>query len=333
MSHHVAIVILNWRSSRETIECLESLDTMDHRDWRAYVVDNESTDESQQALRALASDRITVLESPINLGYTGGCNLGMQQALKDGADFIWLLNNDAVVEASCLSTLLAAARQHPEAGVLSPVVRYFDAPGRTQFCGAVIDRNAEEVIYPDSMEQFLGWQNDRPDQVVVWGTAMLIRGAVARRIGTLDDRLFAYWEDTDYCVRTQLSGSRCRLVADAAILHRTAVPGTGTRPRPPHFFYYMVRNEWLFWARHSLRAGPRLRARVRLLGKSVAERSRCLRLQPGQTRVADACLHGLWHAWIGITGPYVPGQRPMPALLLRMLSALPWRVQHWLATR
>jgi hypothetical protein len=94
-----------------------------------------------------------------------------------------------------------------------------------------------------------------------------------------------------------------------------------------------LRIEWLFWARHSLRAGPRLRARVRLLDKSVAERSRCLRLQPGQTQVADACLHGLWHAWMGITGPYVPSQRPMPAPPLRLLFALPWRVQHWLATR
>lgn len=206
MSQHVAIVILNWRSSCESIECLESLDTMGHRDWRAYVVDNESTDESRRALSALASDRITVLASPVYLGHNGGCTLGLRQALGDGADFIWLLNNDAVVEASCLNTLLAAALQHPEAGVLSPVVRYLDAPDRTQFCGAVIDRHAEEVLYPDSLEQFLGWQNDHSDQVVVWGTAMLIRGAQARRIGTLGDRLFAYWEDTDSCVRTQFSG-------------------------------------------------------------------------------------------------------------------------------
>jgi GT2 family glycosyltransferase len=229
--------------------------------------------------------------------------------------------------------LLGAAEQHPQAAVFSPLVRYFDAPDRLQFFGAVIDRQAEEVVYPDSLAQFVGWQEQAPERVVVWGTAMFIRASLAREMGGLDDRLFAYWEDTDYCVRTQLRGQHCRLVPDASILHRTAVPGTGLRPRPPHFFYYMVRNEWLFWGRHGQRPGGRLSARVRLLGKAMGERTRCLRLQPGQTAVADACLHGLWHAWLGITGPYVPGQRPMPAPLLRLLSALPWRLQRWLATR
>jgi len=72
---------------------------------------------------------------------------------------------------------------------------------------------------------------------------------------------------------------------------------------------------------------------VRLLGKAIGERTRCLRLQPGHTAVADACLNGLWHAWMGITGPYVPGHRPMPAPLRQLLAALPWWAQHWLANR
>src|SRR4051812_24301804 len=92
----VLIVMLNWNSADETLAALESVTRMSYPNFRVLIVDNASRDGSNVELRRVIGDRIELLESLINTGYTGGCNLGLRHALEIGADYVWLLNNDAV---------------------------------------------------------------------------------------------------------------------------------------------------------------------------------------------------------------------------------------------
>src|SRR5437868_3229339 len=102
----VLIVLINWNSFEETQAAVESVLRMDYPNFRVLIIDNGSKDHSVSQLREITGDRVNLLESRENTGYTGGCNLGIEQALSIGAQYVWLLNNDAVVERDVLSSLV-----------------------------------------------------------------------------------------------------------------------------------------------------------------------------------------------------------------------------------
>ena len=87
----VSIVIINWNSLKNITECLESLRGVDYPHYEIIVVDNASTDDSAGQVKRLFPE-ITLMKSERNLGFSGGNNIGMKLAMKNGADFVWLLN-------------------------------------------------------------------------------------------------------------------------------------------------------------------------------------------------------------------------------------------------
>src|ERR1700680_2070945 len=93
----VAVVIVNWNGREDTAACLESLRRDGYPRQFVIVVDNDSADGSAAAVRS-GFPEATVIEAGANLGFTGGNNLGIRRALDEGADYVYLLNNDTVVE-------------------------------------------------------------------------------------------------------------------------------------------------------------------------------------------------------------------------------------------
>src|SRR6185503_17494864 len=91
----LAVVVLNWNRPALTLECLRSLDASTRPLLDILVVDNGSTDGSQSVIEASAPD-VTVIQTGANLGYGGGNNVGIREAIRRGADLVWVLNNDTV---------------------------------------------------------------------------------------------------------------------------------------------------------------------------------------------------------------------------------------------
>src|SRR5205823_13156873 len=99
-----AVVILNWNGREDTLRCLAGLRGAD----LVVMPDNGSTDGSVEAVRA-EYPSVIVIENGANLGFSGGNNAGIRRALEQNADWVVLLNNDAVPEAALLDALRAAA--------------------------------------------------------------------------------------------------------------------------------------------------------------------------------------------------------------------------------
>src|ERR1035441_3341755 len=97
MPPSVVVVILNWNGWKETLTSVDSVLRLDYTNLRVLVVDNGSADGSIEHLRTIRDDQVELLELPENRGYTGGCNEGFKRALVAGAQYVWLLNSDAVV--------------------------------------------------------------------------------------------------------------------------------------------------------------------------------------------------------------------------------------------
>src|SRR3972149_8894642 len=115
----VFIIVLNWNGYRDTVDCLRSIEKCSYTAYEVVVVDNGSTDGSVERLKKDFKD-VVYIENKENLGYTGGNNVGIKYAMDRRGEFIWLLNNDTLIESDSLDILIRAAKDNPYAGVLSP---------------------------------------------------------------------------------------------------------------------------------------------------------------------------------------------------------------------
>ncbi|MBS1820760.1 MAG: glycosyltransferase family 2 protein [Acidobacteria bacterium] len=309
----VLIVMLNWNSVEETRTALDSVLRMSYPNFRVLIVDNGSKDGSNVALRELAGDRVELLESPTNTGYTGGCNFGLRRALEIGAEYAWLLNNDAVTGPNTLSSLVALAESDEKIGLVTPRIAALDED-RLTFAGGVV--SPKRRLYNETNDPAVAaqWEKEFPDAGLVIGTAMLVRAEVIRRIGVLDTAFFAYFEDIDYSARSTRAGFRN--VVDEKALVRHFEKNRNTRPLEikPHYWYYMARNESRFWRKHlGLPGGWKLMWHS--CNGFLRHRNR-LREKPESQR---AILAGLWHGWLNRGGEYDPAAR-MPALVAALVE-------------
>ncbi|HMG02476.1 MAG TPA: glycosyltransferase family 2 protein [Edaphobacter sp.] len=303
----VLIVLLNWKSAEETVRAVESVRGLNYPNFRVMIVDNASGDDSVSRLQSCVEDGVELLESPINAGYTGGCNLGMKRALEMDAKYVWLLNNDAVVDRDTLSSIVTLAETDSSIGLVTPRIAALDED-RLTFAGGVL--SVKDGLYNETNDPAVAeeWSRRSPECGLVIGTAMLVRVDLIRKIGMLDTGFFAYFEDIDYSARSTTAGFRNVVDPNSAVRHFEKNRNTKPFEIKPHYWYYMARNESRFWRKHlGLVKGMRqvwysfngfLRHRNRLSRKPES---------------ANAILAGLWDGWMNRGGPYHPAVR-MPAL-------------------
>jgi GT2 family glycosyltransferase len=297
----VYIAILNWNGLHDTLECLESVYKLDYPNFEVLVVDNGSKDDPCPVIRG-QYPRARLIRNPENLGYTGGNNVALRYALQQGADYIWLLNNDTTVDSACLSRIVGTAEASEQVGLVSPVIYYHDIPTRAQFAGSRIDIRDLSLEFPDPSGPVPDVFTAGPT-VTLWGTALLIKATLACQIGLLDEKYFAYWEDTDYCLRALAARYANRVEPSASVFHKASFR-EAMRPSL-HYHYYMERNR-LFLARGHLPLAERLRAyRTQLATLAITMRSFH---DTGAPAAAAARLSGFFDGLRSVGGP-MPEER------------------------
>ncbi len=121
MAPRVCIVTLNWRGIEDTLGCLESLRQLAYPNFQVVVVDNGSGDDSVVRI-ADRYPEVDLVETGANLGFAGGCNVGIRRALERGADYLWLLNSDTWVDADALTAMVELAERDPALGAVGSVI-------------------------------------------------------------------------------------------------------------------------------------------------------------------------------------------------------------------
>ncbi len=292
----VVIAVLNWNGVADTLECLESLRGLRYPNFTVLVVDNGSQRPEADEIAPHLRDG-SVIRCPRNLGYAGGNNVAIRRAVELNADYIWLLNNDTVVEPDCLERLVSVAESRPRLGLISPVVYDYQDRQEIKFAGTVLDFAAEERRHLRSLPA--AGDSAPSVNVALWGTALLIRRDLIHRVGLLDERYFAYVEDMDYSVRALGAGFETMVVSDAVIYHKES-RSLGGLDAPPRR-YLMTRNFYLFWRSH-LRGWRRFTYPARYLGW-VLEHALTAKLV-GNASLADHTLTGAWNAFRGHWGSW-----------------------------
>ncbi|MHB8859007.1 MAG: glycosyltransferase family 2 protein [Thermoleophilia bacterium] len=251
----VWVVIVVYNSYADTADCLRSLAAATWPDLKAVLIDNGSIDGSGGRL-AQEFPEHTHIRSDENLGFAGGCNLGIRKALSAGADHVCLLNNDTVVEPGFLEPLVARAETGQRVAAVGGKI-FYDGPGDViWFAGGEINRRSGVTTHrgqglPDSAAF------DRPMLVdYITGCLLLAPAGRFRELGLLDERLFMYGEELDFCLRARRAGYSCFYEPSSVIRHRVSRSMGGAYS--PLYYYYWTRNLLLVYSMH-LGAGRRRR--------------------------------------------------------------------------
>ncbi len=296
----VFIIILNWNGLQDTLECLESVYNLEYSNFEVVVVDNGSSDDSVKVIHE-AYPQATLIENKENLGFTGGNNIAMRYAMQHSADYMWLLNNDTIVETNTLNTLVTAAEKSMDIGLVSPTIFYYGEPKEVQFCGSYVDWENYTVVHPENRNSHVNDDFKIGKNVCLLGTALLIKRNVVEKGGYLDEKYFAYWEDMEYSIRTIKAGYRNIICSSAKIYHKAPLPSSEIIGRGEHYFYYMSRNKY-FWGMQHLKGLDRLSFLRIYLSDIIKIAVSCKRCN--ENEAAEACLEGAWAAILGIGGPW-----------------------------
>jgi len=244
---HLCTVVIAYNQREQTLACLHALSGVPYPGWTVLLVDNGSTDGTAEAI-AHSFPQVHVLRLDKNYGYAEGTNVGMSAALAEGADYVFLLNNDIWITPDAPGALVATAEADPTIAVVGPKVYYADEPRRIQSAGGIMNwrRMHGRLIGEGEVDQ---GQYDRPRDVdFVVGCAMLIRAQAWYAVGEFDPAFFLYYEDVDWCLRACRAGFRVLYFPGATVWHTNQ--GTA-RSEPGLVAYYTTRNRLVLAQRYA----------------------------------------------------------------------------------
>jgi len=152
------------------------------------------------------AERLTLIRAGGNLGFAGGCNVGIVAAGLQIYDFFWFLNADAVVEERALTELLVRAVGQADIGVVGSVVRYYDSPDMIQALGgARLNRSNGETRHIGEGSHIRELPTDSSiierEMAYIMGASMLVSRRYILEIGLMQEDYFLYFEDADWCLR------------------------------------------------------------------------------------------------------------------------------------
>ncbi len=272
----IAVIILNWNQAALTIECLNSVlkSKLNNKiKLDVIVVDNCSQDNSIKMFENLKLNppvggqvkienlKLEIIANVQNLGFAGGNNVGIRYALKNKADFIFILNNDTEIKNDCILNLWQTFLEEGKIGVVSPKIYY--APGfefhkeryRKKDLGRVIWYAGGKIDWDNVLGRHLGV--DEVDQgqyekiknnEFATGCAFMAKRAVFEEIGLFDEQFCLYLEDLDFSYRAAKAGFKLVFNSQAVVWHKNAGSSSAGSALQT---YYFTRNRLLFAQKHA----------------------------------------------------------------------------------
>jgi GT2 family glycosyltransferase len=223
-------LLLDNGSSAETVETLKVWADGRSGSWRPVTGPSSEAPVERELL---------ILFNSTNTGYAGGNNIALKCALAWDVDWVLVLNNDATIPPSYISSLISDALNSPTAGMIGSRQSYPPEYNLRPSCGVRISYNFG--AYP-FWKYRCGPGTRRANFAP--GNSVLMRTSMLRQIGVFDDRYFLYSEDLDLSYRTLQAGWEILINRDI-----TAIQGVSTSlggRRSPTYYYYLVRNTLLF---------------------------------------------------------------------------------------
>ncbi|HPT49232.1 MAG TPA: glycosyltransferase family 2 protein [Accumulibacter sp.] len=277
----VYVVILNWNGWQDTVICLEHLFKSQGCRFVAVVCDNGSTNDSLQHIEAWLREKsgafqkkelayrlvartevdarrcaqtgspvdLVLIDNAENLGFAGGCNVGIRYALQqDDCAHVWLLNNDTVVPPDSMAAMVNAFKSRPSLGLCGSQVRYLEQPELVQSFGGLLNKwfctthtlscglPASQLVSEPANIDF------------VPGASMMASRDFLESVGLMYEKYFLYFEEIDWAERAK-GKFQIGVCLDSLVYHAGGAsigsPGEAGQ-RGLRSEYYLLRGRLMF---------------------------------------------------------------------------------------
>lgn len=288
-SPKIGIVVLNYKNYGDTIECLDALFKITYPNTEIIVVDNDSQNDSLEFIHKhlaerqtphcqivegsddaylAASERVILIQSGRNGGYSAGNNVGIRVALARSADYVLILNNDTLPAPGFLEPLVDYAEAHDDVGVVGPKVLTEDgcidpSASRRHTIGALlfargipgmVCRNNPWVRRDGYLDE--GYAYDHPREAdVLCGCCLLIKKCILERTGLLDENTFLFLEEYILCEKLRAIAMKTAIVPEGEIVHKRHKSTSTTKGlflwrvnRASRYYFFTQYRHWPRWA-------------------------------------------------------------------------------------
>lgn len=223
-------VVLAYNGREVVLRCLASLRTLTYPALKILLVDNASSDGTEEAARKRFPE-IEVLQTGANLGYTGGNNRGIERALERGAEYILILNPDTVVaDPGFIERMVDYMERHPRTGIAGPRVflRERGVVQNTVLFAPGLWRNLKHWFRYRLDPRFAELSGDEVVEAeTLNGVCLLLRAECLKEIGLFDENIFMYIEDADLDYRARRRGWSVVYLPFDSVIHEQRREGYG----------------------------------------------------------------------------------------------------------
>lgn len=258
----ISIILVHYKAKKALFKCIKSvLESHEKTPYEIIVVNNDEKKTIGPDLQK-KYPQVIYLESPVNLGYGAGNNLGVSVTK---GEYLFILNPDTLVTEKALDKLLKFILNKKKAGIVAPTLldekyQVYDLQGSQRLTPlrGIIALSFLNKIFPNnsvSRHYFLKGIDRTKTQLVdvVGGSAFLIRKDLFEQVGGFDETFFLYFEESDLCERVQEKGFGIYIIPEAKVVHFGGVStpkdsGKITKVFSQSRFYYFKKHYGIFWA-------------------------------------------------------------------------------------
>ena len=242
----LAIIILNWNNTSDTIECIQSINThILKNDFKIILIDNGSYQNIDEVIAFEKELPMVVVRLENNIGFAAGNNIGIRMALDEGFDYIMLLNNDTVLTDDSVINLIKIMQDNNDLGIGGLVNYYYSHPEKVWHAGLM---NNLYIGKNHTVKNFTADKSSIIYVDYVPGSSLIAKRSVFEKVGLLDERFFAYYEENDFCLRAKEIGFKTGFLTSSRILHKV-----GNSSLNHIKVYLRTRNMLLFYSKYSIK--------------------------------------------------------------------------------
>lgn len=227
----VSIILVNYNGSKDTIECIESILKSTYKNFCIIIVDNKSYkyefDLLNNYILSENNSKIILIKGDYNLGFAGGNNIGIKEALKLNSDYVFLLNNDTLIEKNTIEYILRDINNIKNCGIIAPKICYYPDTKRIWYAGGRINWRKCVTIHLGEKKIDNGNYDKIKKTDFITGCAMFIKLDVVKKVGFMPKEYFMYFEDVDYCEMIKKAGYYLYFDGNAKIYHKVSASSGG----------------------------------------------------------------------------------------------------------
>ena len=247
----IAIIIINWKKYELTRNCINSVEKSSFKNFKIILIDNESKKEFSDEINK--KDKIHLIKNENNEGFARANNQGIKYSLKNGFDYVLLLNNDTVIKNNLLESLIEQSNTLNQK-IIQPLILNYDGT-KIWNAGGTINNFFGTFQTHKKGESFKNFKSNIDFTEWFTGCCVLIKSEVFSNIGYFDERFFAYYEDVDFSIRLKSKGYSIAMMNDSYLKHFESASSKSINQiegnLSPYVHYLNIRNHILLLKKYS----------------------------------------------------------------------------------